>query len=159
MTLFLRVSSTLRCNFRYHHMSNGTITFANSVGRFDLDVTTFQMAVLFAWNQRPLEKISYENLRLATELPDAELRRTLWSLVAFPKLKRQLLLFTPPASALKDFTENTVFWINQDFALVKNGKPQKRGKVRKFLKFIIINWSVLHWYAIVKAFVNTDISF
>ena len=36
------------------------------------------MAVLFAWNQRPKDKISYESLRLATELPDAELRRTLW---------------------------------------------------------------------------------
>lgn len=62
----------------YHHMSNGTITFANDVGRFDLDVTTFQIAVLFAWNERPKDKISFENLRLATELPDAELRRTLW---------------------------------------------------------------------------------
>ena len=87
----------------HHHMSNGTvrfnfliskqrknkpdrkltecdlqIQFANAVGRFDLDVTTFQMAVLFAWNERPKEKISLENLRLATELPDAELRRTLW---------------------------------------------------------------------------------
>ncbi|KAF5295967.1 hypothetical protein FQA39_LY12739 [Lamprigera yunnana] len=113
----------------YHHMSNGTITFANSVGRFDVDVTTFQMAVLFAWNERPLEKISYENLRLATELPDAELRRTLWSLVAFPKLKRQLLLLQPTATAPKDFAENTIFWINQDFTLVKNGKSQKRGKI------------------------------
>ena len=36
------------------------------------------MAVLFAWNERPNVKISLENLRLATELPDAELRRTLW---------------------------------------------------------------------------------
>ena len=45
-----------------------------------MDVTTFQMAVLFAWNERPKEKISLENLRLATELPDAELRRTLWVL-------------------------------------------------------------------------------
>lgn len=113
----------------YHHMSNGTITFANEVGRFDLDVTTFQMAVLFAWNQRPLEKVSYENLRLATELPDPELRRTLWSLVAFPKLKRQLLLYEPLAQQPKDFTEHTLFWINQEFALIKNGKPQKRGKI------------------------------
>ena len=48
------------------------------MGRFDLEVTTFQMAVLFAWNQRPKDKISYESLKLATELPDAELRRTLW---------------------------------------------------------------------------------
>ena len=54
------------------------ISFCNEVGRFDLEVTTFQMAVLFAWNQRPRDKISYESLKLATELPDAELRRTLW---------------------------------------------------------------------------------
>lgn len=114
---------------RYHHMSNGTITFANEVGKFDVDVTTFQMAVLFAWNQRPREKVSYENLRLATELPDGELRRTLWSLVSFPKLKRQLLLYSPTVSAAKDFSEHTSFWINQEFSLIKNGKLQRRGKV------------------------------
>ncbi|XP_077283567.1 cullin 5 isoform X2 [Arctopsyche grandis] len=113
----------------YHHMSNGTITFANAVGRFDLDVTTFQMAVLFAWNERPQERITYENLRLATELSDPELRRTLWSLVASPKLKRQLLLYEPSVQASKDFIENTHFWINQEFALIKNGKPQRRGKI------------------------------
>lgn len=55
----------------------------NEIGRFDIDVTTFQMAVLFAWNQRPKDKISYENLRLATELPDPELRRTLWVKIQF----------------------------------------------------------------------------
>ncbi|KAG7199980.1 hypothetical protein KM043_014405 [Ampulex compressa] len=113
----------------YHHMSNGTITFSNQVGRFDVDVTTFQMAVLFAWNQRPLEKISYENLRLATELPDPELRRTLWSLCAFPKLKRQLLLVEPYAHSPKDFANDTRFWVNQEFAIIKNGKIQKRGKI------------------------------
>lgn len=113
----------------YHHMSNGTITFVINGGKFDLDVTTFQMAVLFAWNQRNLDKITYENLRLATELPDSELRRTLWSLVAYPKLKRQILLFSPHASAPKDFSDDTVFWINQDFALIKNSRPQRRGKV------------------------------
>lgn len=48
------------------------------MGRYDVEVTTFQMTVLFAWNQRPKDKISYESLKLATELPDAELRRTLW---------------------------------------------------------------------------------
>ncbi|XP_066586971.1 cullin-5 [Prorops nasuta] len=113
----------------YHHMSNGTITFSNEVGRFDVDVTTFQMAVLFAWNQRPLEKISYENLRLATELPDPELRRTLWSLCSFPKLKRQLLLVAPTAHSPKDFANDTKFWVNQEFAIVKNGRLQKRGKI------------------------------
>uniref|UniRef100_T1HQF6 Cullin-5 n=1 Tax=Rhodnius prolixus TaxID=13249 RepID=T1HQF6_RHOPR len=112
----------------YHHMSNGTITFSNDVGRYDVDVTTFQMAVLFAWNQRPFDKISYENLRLATELPDPELRRTLWSLVAFPKLKRQVVLFSPDVQSPKDFDENTGFWINQEFALV--GKINLVGRLQ-----------------------------
>lgn len=94
------------------------ITFINKVGRFDIDVTTFQMAVLFAWNPRPNDRISYENLRLATELPDPELRRTLWSLCAFPKLKRQLLLVVPHATTPKDFANDTKFWINQEFAIV-----------------------------------------
>ncbi|XP_050531623.1 cullin-5 [Daktulosphaira vitifoliae] len=113
----------------YHHMSNGTITFTNEIGRFDVDVTTFQMAVLFAWNQRPKDKISYENLRLATELPDPELRRTLWSLVAFPKLKKQVVLVSPEVPSPKEFNENTTFWINEQFSIVKNGKLQKRGKI------------------------------
>ncbi|XP_054712939.1 cullin-5-like [Uloborus diversus] len=103
----------------YHHMSNGTITFANRAGKFDLDVTTFQMAVLFAWNQRPEDRISFENLRLATELPDAELRRTLWSLVAFPKLKRQVLLLSPDVKSPKDFDDSTQFWVNQEFSLMR----------------------------------------
>lgn len=93
-------------------------------------VTTYQMSVLFAWNQRPNDKISYENLRLATELSDTELRRTLWSLVAFPKLKRQLILHdNPNIQAPKDFSENTLFWVNQEFSVIKNGKLQKRGKI------------------------------
>ena len=121
------------------------IQFANSVRRFDLDVTAFQMAVLFAWNERPNEKISLENLRLATELPDAELRRTLWvnfesfsmvalpvinqlfiihdfcknqSLAAFPKLKRQLLICHPEVQSPRDFTDNSIFAVNQDFSLM-----------------------------------------
>uniref|UniRef100_T1IY43 Cullin-5 n=1 Tax=Strigamia maritima TaxID=126957 RepID=T1IY43_STRMM len=113
----------------HHHMSNGTITFANRIGKFDLDVTTFQMAVLFAWNQRPNDRISLENLRLATELPDAELRKTLWSLLAFPKIKRQIVLCHPEAKSPKDFEDSTLFSMNQEFALIKNGKPQKRGKI------------------------------
>ncbi|KAL6071585.1 hypothetical protein STEG23_024556 [Scotinomys teguina] len=113
----------------HHLMSNGIITFKNEVGQYDLEVTTFQLAVLFAWNQRPREKISFENLKLATELPDAELRRTLWSLVAFPKLKRQVLLYEPQVNSPKDFTEGTLFSVNQEFSLIKNGKVQKRGKI------------------------------
>ncbi|XP_055923127.1 cullin-5 [Eupeodes corollae] len=113
----------------YHHMSNGTITFINKVGKYDLEVTTFQMAVLFAWNQRPGDRITYENLRLATELPDPELRRTLWSLVAFPKIKKQVLFMDPVTVSSKEYTENTSFYINQEFSVTKNGKLQRRGKI------------------------------
>lgn len=60
---------------------------------------------------------------------DPELRRTLWSLVAFPKLKKQVVLMDPIATQPKDFAEHTCFWINNDFAIVKNGKVQRRGKV------------------------------
>jgi cullin-5 len=67
--------------------------------------------------------------RLATELPDPELRRTLWSLVAFPKMKRQVLLCEPEASSSKEFCEGSLFHINQEFGLVKQGKLQKRGKI------------------------------
>lgn len=118
----------------HHHMSNGTVTFANKTGKYDLEVTTFQMAVLFCWEHRREDRISLENLRLATELSDGELRKTLWSLVAFPKLKRQVLLFESTTNAAKatkpaEWDENTLFWINHDFALVKNGKAQKRGRI------------------------------
>ena len=113
----------------HHHMSNGTITLNNSIGKYDLDVTTFQMAVLFCWENRRHEKLTLENLRLATELPETELRRTLWGLVAFPKLKRQLLLLEPIVSKPSEFDENTLFFINHSFGILKNGKLQKRGKL------------------------------
>uniref|UniRef100_A0A914X7H9 Cullin-5 n=1 Tax=Plectus sambesii TaxID=2011161 RepID=A0A914X7H9_9BILA len=112
-----------------HHWSNGTISFANKIGRFDLDVTTFQMAVLFCWNDRPNDRISYENLRLATELPDMELRRTLFSLVAFPKLRQQVLCCDCDSPNPREFTDSTQFWTNDEFCLVKNGKVQVRGRL------------------------------
>ena len=110
-------------------MSNGTITFANNVGKFELDVTTFQMAILFCWENRRHEKLTLENLKLATELPDSELRRTLWGLVAMPKLRKQILLYEPAVAKASEFTSETQFFINHDFSLIKNGKVQKRGKV------------------------------
>ena len=40
------------------------------------------------------------------------------SLVAFPRIKRQLLVCQPAAKSPKDFTEGTLFGVNQDFGLV-----------------------------------------
>ncbi|CAB3396904.1 unnamed protein product [Caenorhabditis bovis] len=114
-----------------HHWSSGTMVFGTaSGGKFDLDITTFQMAVLYCFNDRAHEKISLETLRLATELPDAELNRTLMSLTAYPKMKSQVLLcdLQSPFTA-RDFTDSTRFYINHNFHVVKNGKVQSRGKV------------------------------
>lgn len=49
--------------------------------------------------------------------------------MAFPKLKRQLLTCHPEVQSPRDFTENSIFFVNQDFSLIKNGKVQKRGKI------------------------------
>ena len=68
--------------------------------------------------------------------------------MAFPKLKRQVLLVEPPNLKPTEWTENTAFWINQvslesstrseldnycfdfqEFAMVKNGKVQRRGRI------------------------------
>lgn len=40
------------------------------------------------------------------------------SLVAFPKLKRQVLLYDPVVSSPKDFAEGTLFFVNQEFSLM-----------------------------------------
>ena len=40
------------------------------------------------------------------------------SLVAFPKLKRQLLICHPEVQSPRDFTENAIFSVNQDFSLM-----------------------------------------
>lgn len=114
----------------FHHlMSSGVINFCTKLGKFELEITTFQMAVLFAWTNRASEKLSFESLKLATELPDIELRRTLWQLVAFQKLKHQVLCYSPEVKSFKDFNENTKFWVNQDFCIVRNNKSQYRGKL------------------------------
>ncbi|XP_065837404.1 cullin-5-like [Oscarella lobularis] len=113
----------------HHHMSNGVVTFCNKAGKFDLEITTYQMAILFSWNQRPDEKLSLEDLRLSTQLPDGELRRTLGSLIAFPRMKHQVLLCRPEVKSPREFDDKSVFFINQDFVVVRNGKVQKRAKV------------------------------
>ena len=41
----------------------------------------------------------------------------------------KVLLFSPPATKPSEFDDNSTFWINQEFALVKNGKVQKRGRL------------------------------
>lgn len=136
---FYRQSHSGRKLQWHHHMGNGTITFAAGSGRYDLEVTTFQAAVLFAWNRRPEQRLSFPALRLATELPDCDLRRTLGTLVSNPKMRRNVLLMEPVLQA-KDFTDQTEFWINHDFAIVtKNGRVQRRGRVNLIGRLMLLS--------------------
>lgn len=57
---------------------NLQITFTSDVGQYNIKVTALQMIVLFVWNPRPKDKISLEDLRLATGLSDSDLRSVLW---------------------------------------------------------------------------------
>lgn len=102
-----------------HNWSSAVIAFVNSKGKYELEISAFQMALLFAWNDRPEEKISLESLRLATELPEADLIRTVLSLVMNPKVKEQVLLTDCQPINPKNFNESTMFWVNQNFAVIK----------------------------------------
>lgn len=42
---------------------------------------------------------------------------------------RQVLVYEPSVSKPSEFTEETLFKINHDFGILKNGKLQKRGKM------------------------------
>ncbi|CAD5226339.1 unnamed protein product [Bursaphelenchus okinawaensis] len=120
-----------------HSWSTGLIGFQNEAGKFDLEVSAHQMAVLFIWNDRPKEKLSYEAIRLATELSDPDLRRTLASLLLNPKIKMQVLATDCQQPNPKNFTDSTLFWINQKFAVIKNDKPQLRGRINLVSRLII----------------------
>ncbi|KAL3101325.1 hypothetical protein niasHT_028081 [Heterodera trifolii] len=114
-----------------HHWSTGTVSFTSKAGRFDLEVTTHQMAILFCWNDRPNDKLSFATIRLATELSEAELARSLLTLVNFPKVRMRLILCEIAQQPLtpKSFNDSTLFWLNHEFCLIKNEKPQSRGKI------------------------------
>ena len=58
--------------------------------------------------------------------------------MAFPKLKRQVLSYYPECQSPKDFANSTVFWVNQEFALIRGGKAQKFGKVNLIGKLQLV---------------------
>ena len=60
--------------------------------------------------------------QLATELQDIELRRTLGSPVASQRLKRPLIIDRPRCQGPKDYSDETLFFINPDFAILRNNK-------------------------------------
>ena len=105
------------------------LTFASKNGKYDLDVSTLQASVLFAWNHRPNNKLTFSELKLATNIPDSELKKTLWSLISFAKLKQQLIFYEPHVESFADLNDKSLFWINYDFTLIRAGKIQTRGHI------------------------------
>lgn len=105
-----------------HNLSTSILNFKNAKGSFELKVNAYQMALLLFWNEKPNEKVPFEALRLATNLTETNLIRTLLSLTKNPKTKDQQILFTDcqPVEP-KNFNDSTLFWINQDFVLKKVG--------------------------------------
>ncbi|KAL3319873.1 Cullin-5 [Cichlidogyrus casuarinus] len=112
-----------------YHLSHGIIAFQTEVGKFELEVTTFQMVVLWAWNQFPKQKFRIDALLTATGLSDNDLRRTLWSLCEHAKLERQVLNYAPKVSSEKELNHETEFWLNLQFANVKQNKIQHKRRV------------------------------
>uniref|UniRef100_A0A0N5BD67 Cullin-5 n=1 Tax=Strongyloides papillosus TaxID=174720 RepID=A0A0N5BD67_STREA len=112
-----------------HQWSHGTMTFTSNNGKYDLDMSAFQMAVINCFFHCSRGKLSFEALKLATKLPINELTRTLVSLTAFPKIKSQVLLTDCESVTSRNFKDETLFWINHDFFIVKNNTMQSRGKL------------------------------
>ncbi|KAI6213785.1 hypothetical protein M3Y94_00192600 [Aphelenchoides besseyi] len=141
---FYKVKHTGRKLNWAHNWSSGIVTFVSNRGKYDLELSAFQMAILFCYNDLPqFEKRSLESLRVATELPDADLIRTLLSLVINPKTKIQVMLTDCNPINPKQFNEQTKFWINHDFAIIKNGdKAQSRGKLTLINRIIMNQESI-----------------
>ncbi len=94
-----------------------------------MDVSTLQASILFAWNHRPNAKLTFSELKLATNIPENELKRSLWSLISFPKLKQQIIFYQPYVESFHQLNEMTLFWINYDFNIFRAGKIQTRGHI------------------------------
>ncbi|CAF0742266.1 unnamed protein product, partial [Didymodactylos carnosus] len=113
----------------YHSVSNGVLTFTSNVGKYDLDVSTLQAAILFSWNHRQHRKLTFSDLKLATNIPDMELKKTLWTLIAHAKLKQQLICYEPIVETVQDLTDKTLFWLNYEFSILRGGRVQTRGHI------------------------------
>lgn len=114
-----------------HNLSNGVITFTNNQGgKFDLEVTGAQLAILSSFNEQPTISKTLKELEMESGLGLVELKRTLWSLVSNPKLKVQIMNCKPEAIDPRNLDdEDANYSINHDFVLIKNGKAQSRGRI------------------------------
>ncbi|TNN11332.1 Cullin-5 [Schistosoma japonicum] len=112
-----------------HHLSHGVLAYTSDHGRYEFEVTTYQLVVLYAWNRRYDQHLRLDCLLTSTGLRDIDLRRTLWSLCEHPKLEQQLIYYSPKVSSEKQFTTETEFWLNLKFVNTKMGKVQNRRRI------------------------------
>lgn len=111
-----------------HRLSHGTVEFTSDLGKFDLEITAAQLSIFNAFSDHSV--LSMEDLEKLTNLNPVELKRTLWSLVANPKLKFQPICCDIILKEFKDLDrESNKYSVNINFALFKNGKPQPKGRV------------------------------
>ena len=77
-----------------HHLASAIVAMSTkNGGKFDLEVTTPQAITLFVFNEHPSDKLSYDDLRVATGMENGpELGRVLYSLVANNRVKIQILM-------------------------------------------------------------------
>uniref|UniRef100_A0A158QJJ6 Cullin-5 n=1 Tax=Rodentolepis nana TaxID=102285 RepID=A0A158QJJ6_RODNA len=102
----------------------------NGVLPIELEVTILQLAVLLAWRYRDItHKLRLDDLATATAMVDSELRRTIWSLAERPKTEQQVILYTPAAQSEKDFTNETEFWINPEFGVIRSNRAPNRRRI------------------------------
>ncbi|CAH8612177.1 unnamed protein product [Schistosoma intercalatum] len=112
-----------------HHLSHGVLAYTSDHGRYEFEVTTYQLVVLYAWNRRYDQHLHLDCLLTSTGLQDVDLRRTLWSLCEHPKLEQQIICYSPKVSSEKQFTTKTEFWLNLKFTNTKMGKVQNRRRI------------------------------
>ncbi|CAH8643811.1 unnamed protein product [Schistosoma haematobium] len=112
-----------------HHLSHGVLAYTSDHGRYEFEVTTYQLVVLYAWNRRYDQHLHLDCLLTSTGLQDVDLRRTLWSLCEHPKLEQQIICYSPKVSSEKQFTAKTEFWLNLKFTNTKMGKVQNRRRI------------------------------
>ncbi|XP_055355392.1 cullin-5-like isoform X2 [Paramacrobiotus metropolitanus] len=119
--------------------SNMVIQFESRMGTYELEVTMFQWAVLKAFKDCGKAKLGFEAVQMATGLPLVELKRTLWTLCTMSKCGNQVMGFASrercdnqgiaSGFSAKDIDKHTVFWLNMNFAPVRAGRPQRRGRI------------------------------
>uniref|UniRef100_A0A0X3P9L1 Cullin-5 n=2 Tax=Schistocephalus solidus TaxID=70667 RepID=A0A0X3P9L1_SCHSO len=113
-----------------YHLSNGVVAyFVDSDNHVELEMTTLQIAVLFAWRHRMEQRLRLDSLLTATGLSDSELRRVLVTLTEHPKMDRQLILYAPKVASEKEYTNDTEFWINPAFGVNRPGRGLNRRRV------------------------------